>query len=149
MKTKEKIMAIQQTLSIIKPDGVKRSLIGPIIAMFESLDLHVVASQMKILSKHEVEGFYAVHKERPFFKELTEYMCSGPVLLMVLEGENAILKNREIMGATNPNDAKPGTIRKLYSKSIGENTVHGSDALETAQFEIAWFFAKSQVISRS
>lgn len=141
-------MATERTLSIIKPDGVARNLIGKIITMFEEQGLQIVASRMQILSKHESEGFYAVHRARPFFGELTEYMSSGPVLLMVLEGENAILKNRQIMGATNPADAAPGTIRKLYGKSIGENTVHGSDAPDTAAFEISWFFSQSQVMSR-
>lgn len=141
-------MAIERTLSIIKPDGVARNLIGKIIALFEEQGLQVVASRMQILSKHESEGFYAVHKARPFFGELTEYMSSGPVLLMVLEGESAISKNRQIMGATNPADAAPGTIRKLFGKSIGENTVHGSDAPDTAAFEISWFFSQSHVVSR-
>lgn len=142
-------MALERTLSIIKPDGVARNLIGKIVAMFEEQGLKVVASRMQVLSKHEAEGFYAVHKARPFFGELTEYMASGPVLLMVLEGENAIQKNRTIMGATNPKDAEDGTIRKLFGKSIGENTVHGSDAPETAAFETGWFFAQSQVCSRN
>lgn len=141
-------MAKEQTLSIIKPDGVARNLIGKIISMFEDHGLKIVASRMQILGKHEVEGFYAVHKDRPFFGELTQYMSSGPVLLLVLEGENAIAKNREIMGATNPKDAQPGTIRKLFALSIGENTVHGSDAPDTAAFEINWFFQKNQIISR-
>lgn len=141
-------MAIERTLSIIKPDGVARNLVGKIVAMFEEQGLHVIASRMQILSKHESEGFYAVHKARPFFGELTEYMCSGPVLLMVLEGEDAIAKNRKIMGATNPKDADAGTIRKLFGKSIGENTVHGSDAGDTAAFEISWFFAASNLCSR-
>ena len=138
----------EKTLSIIKPDGVSRNLIGKIIALFEEKGLTIVASRMQILSRHEAEGFYAVHKERPFFGELVDYMCSGPVLLMVLEGPNAIKLNRELMGATNPNDAAPGTIRKLYSKSIGENTVHGSDAPDTAAFEISWFFKGSDICSR-
>lgn len=142
-------MKIERTLSIIKPDGVARNLIGKIICMFEEQGLQVVASRMQILSRHEAEGFYAVHKARPFFGELVDFMCSGPVLLMVLEGENAIAKNREIMGATNPKEAKEGTIRRLFSPSIGENTVHGSDALETAQFEIGWFFQQNQVGGRS
>jgi nucleoside-diphosphate kinase len=139
-------MAIERTLSIIKPDGVARNLIGKIILMFEEQELSVVASRMQILSKHEAEGFYSIHRDRPFFDELTSYMCSGPVLLMVLEGEDAIKKNRQIMGATNPQEAVAGTIRNLYGKSIGENTVHGSDALETALFEINWFFPQSQVV---
>lgn len=142
-------MALERTLSIIKPDGVERNLIGKIIGLFEENNLKVVASRMQILSRHEAEGFYAVHKARPFFGELVSYMCSGPMLLMVLEGEDAIAKNRQLMGATNPADALPGTIRKLYSKSIGENTVHGSDAPETAAFEIQWFFKGSDVCSRS
>ena len=141
-------MSKERTLSIIKPDGVRRNLVGKIINKFEEAGLSIVANKMKNLSKHEACGFYAVHKDRPFFGELTEYMCSGPVLLMVLEGENAILKNREIMGATNPKDAKEGTIRNLFALSISENTVHGSDAPDTAQFEIGWFFAQSDVISK-
>ena len=140
-------MATERTLSIIKPDGVKKNVIGPIITKFEENGLNVAAAQMKNLSRHEAEGFYAVHKERPFFGELVDFMTSGPVLLMVLEGENAIKKNREIMGATNPADAADGTIRKLYAASIGENTVHGSDAPETAASEIAWFFRSSDVIT--
>lgn len=142
-------MKNEQTLSIIKPDGVERNLIGKIVAMFEEQGLSVVASRMQILGQYEAEGFYAVHKDRPFFGELVDYMCSGPVLLMVLEGENAIAKNREIMGATNPADAKPGTIRKQFGLSIGENTVHGSDGKETAEFEIGWFFPQNQVVSRA
>jgi nucleoside-diphosphate kinase len=136
---------MERTFSIIKPDGVARNLIGAIIARFESEGLRVVGAKMKQLGRHEAEGFYAVHRARPFFGELVESMCSGPVLLMVLEGENAILKNREIMGATNPADAKENTLRKLYARSIGENTVHGSDAPETAATEIAWFFAQSEL----
>ena len=136
---------MQRTFSIVKPDAVKRNLIGKIIARFEEEGLKIVAAQMKRLSQHEAEGFYAVHRERPFFPELVSSMTSGPVLLMVLEGENAILKNREIMGATNPEQAAEGTLRKLYALSIGENTVHGSDAPETAETEIAWFFAQSQI----
>lgn len=139
----------ERTLSIIKPDGVSRNLIGKIVGLFEEKGLSVVASRMQILSRHEAEGFYAVHKARPFFGELVDYMCSGPVLLMVLEGPNAIKLNRELMGATNPSDAAPGTIRKLYSKSIGENTVHGSDAPDTAAFEISWFFKGSEICGRS
>ncbi len=135
----------QRTFSIIKPDGVRRNLIGKIIARFEEEGLKIVAAQMKRLSLHEAEGFYAVHKERPFFRELVDSMTSGPVLLMVLEGDNAIAKNREIMGATNPAQAADNTLRKLYALSIGENTVHGSDAPETAATEIGWFFAQSLV----
>ncbi|MEL6178472.1 MAG: nucleoside-diphosphate kinase [Myxococcota bacterium] len=133
-------MAIERTLSIIKPDGVKNNVIGNIIAKFEESGLTPVAIRMTHLSQAEAEGFYAVHKERPFFGELVEFMTSGPVVLMVLEGEDAIAKNREVMGATNPADAAEGTIRKLYAASIGENTVHGSDAPETAVTEIGYFF---------
>ena len=136
---------IQRTRSIIKPDGVSRNLIGKIVSRFEEEGLKIVAARMQRLSLPEAQGFYAVHKERPFFGELVESMTSGPVLLMVLEGENAILKNREIMGATNPAQAADNTIRKLYALSIGENTVHGSDAPETAAFEISWFFAQSHI----
>jgi nucleoside-diphosphate kinase len=141
-------MTKQRTLSIIKPDGVARNLIGKIVARFEQEGLTIAAARMAQLSKYEAEGFYAVHKERPFFGELVESMCSGPVLLMVLEGENAILKNREIMGATDPSKAAENTLRKLYAKSIGENTVHGSDAPETAAFEISWFFQQNSVFSK-
>ena len=142
-------MAIEQTLSILKPDAVRRDLSGAIISKFEENGLKVVASRMQFLGKHEAEGFYAVHKERPFFGELVDYMCSGPVLLMVLEGEDAIKKNRTIMGATNPKDAADGTLRKLFAISLTENTVHGSDAPATAAFEISWFFKGSEICSRS
>ncbi len=138
-------MATERTLSIIKPDGVQRNLIGRIIAHFEENNLRVAAAQMRLMSQHEAEGFYAVHKERPFFGELIEFMTSGPVLLMVLEGENAVAKNRELMGATNPADAAEGTIRKMYAKSIGENTVHGSDSAENAAIEVSWFFKGNEV----
>ena len=138
-------MAIERTLSIIKPDGVKKGVMGAIITRFENANLNVVAMKLKTLSRHEAEGFYAVHSERPFFGELVDFMISGPVCLMILEGENAILKNRELMGATNPKDAAPGTIRADYSASIGENTAHGSDAPETAHFETNWFFAGTEV----
>lgn len=133
-------MAIEQTLSIIKPDGVKKGKIGNILNRFEEAGLTIQAIRMKQLSKLEAEGFYAVHKDRPFFQELTEFMSSGPVVISVLEGENAITKNRELMGATNPAEAKEGTIRKDFSDSVGENTVHGSDAPETAKTEIEYFF---------
>lgn len=142
-------MAKERTLSIIKPDGVARNLIGKIVARFEQEGLSIAAARMTQLSRHEAEGFYAVHKARPFFGELVDSMVSGPVLLMVLEGENAILKNREIMGATNPAQAADNTLRKLYAKSIGENTVHGSDAPETAAFEISWFFSNNNVFSKN
>ena len=130
----------QQTLSIIKPDGVKKNIIGEILKRFEANGLKIKALKMVHLSKTEAEGFYAVHKERPFFDELTTFMSSGAVVISVLEGENAIAKNREIMGATNPADADAGTIRKDFSESVGENTVHGSDALDTAKTEITYFF---------
>jgi len=138
-------MAIERTLSIIKPDGVKRDLVGKIVAKFEESGLRPVAIKRKLMSRAEAEGFYAVHRARPFFGELTEYMSSGPVVLMVLEGENAIAKNREVMGATNPANAAEGTIRKLFALSIGENTVHGSDAPETAKGEIAYWFAETEI----
>jgi nucleoside-diphosphate kinase len=140
-------MAIERTLSIVKPDGVKKNVIGKIINMFEENKLYVVAAKMMNMTKGEAEGFYAVHKARPFFGELVTFMTSGPVLVMVLEGENAIAKNREIMGATDPSKAAPGTIRKLFADSIGENTVHGSDSAENAAIESAWFFAASEIRS--
>lgn len=136
---------MEQTLSIIKPDGVKRNLIGKIIAQFEENNITIAAAKMKTLSRKEAEGFYAVHRSRPFFGELVDMMIAGPVVLMVLEGEEVIKRNREIMGATDPSKAAPGTIRKKYAVSIGENTVHGSDAPETATNEIAYFFAKSEL----
>jgi nucleoside-diphosphate kinase len=138
-------MAVEQTLSIIKPDGVKKGVMGEIIKRFESSGLNVVAIKMKTLSLHEAQGFYAVHQERPFFGELVEFMTSGPVVLMILEGENAIARNREIMGATNPADAAEGTIRRDFATNIGENTVHGSDATDTAHFETNWFFAGTEI----
>ena len=141
-------MALERTLSIIKPDGVKKNVIGKIIAMFEEKGLKIAAAKMVQMTKGEAEGFYAVHKQRPFFGELTTFMQSGPVLLMVLEGEDAIAKNREIMGATDPAKAAAGTIRKLFASSIGENTVHGSDAPETAKTEIAWFFPECEILTR-
>jgi nucleoside-diphosphate kinase len=141
-------MATQRTLSIIKPDGVKKNVIGKIIDTFESNKLTVVAAKLVQLTRGEAEGFYAVHKARPFFGELCDFMTSGPVLLMVLEGEDAIAKNRELMGATNPANAAEGTIRKRFASSIGENTVHGSDAPDTAKTEIAWFFAENELFSR-
>ncbi len=131
---------IQRTLSIIKPDAVERNLIGAILSMIEGADLRIVGMKRLRLSKQDAEGFYAVHKERAFFGELTEYMASGPVVVAVLEGENAIARYRELMGATNPANAAPGTIRKTYAKSIEANSVHGSDAPETAAFEIGYFF---------
>lgn len=139
-------MSQQRTFSIIKPDGVRRNLIGPIITKFEENGLRPVAIRRKLLSRAEAEGFYAVHKERPFFGELVDFMTSGPVVLMVLEGDNAVAKNREIMGATNPKEAAPGTIRAEFAESIGENTVHGSDAPETAAQEIQYFFADTEIV---
>ena len=140
-------MALQHTLSIIKPDGVKKSKIGYIFNKFENAGLTIKATKMLHLSKREAEGFYAFHKERAFFSELTDFMSSGPVVVSVLEGENAIAKNREIMGATNPAEAAKGTIRKELSDSIGENTVHGSDAKETAKVEISYFFSKKELVN--
>ncbi|MBN1573029.1 MAG: nucleoside-diphosphate kinase [Deltaproteobacteria bacterium] len=132
---------IEQTLSIIKPDGVKKSIIGEIVKTFEENGLKVVAMKMIHMSKREAEGFYAVHKDRPFFQSLTDFMSSGPSVVQVLEGENAIQRNRDIMGATDPAKAEPGTIRNKYGSSIEVNTVHGSDAPETAKTEIAYFFS--------
>lgn len=141
-------MATERTLSIIKPDGVEKNVIGKILAMFEENGLKIIGQKMVRLTRAEAEGFYAVHKERPFFGELVEFMTSGPVVLMVLEGENAIQKNRDLMGATDPAEAKEGTIRKLFATDKGKNTVHGSDSPETAKTEIAWFFAESELFSR-
>ena len=141
-------MALERTLSIVKPDGVARNLIGQVIGRFEKVGLKVVAARMVHLSQRDAEGFYAVHAARPFFKDLVKYMTSGPVLLQVLEGENAIAKNREIMGATDPKKAAPGTIRADLAQSIEANTVHGSDAPETAAVEIAFFFAGTELHSR-
>ncbi|HLR82362.1 MAG TPA: nucleoside-diphosphate kinase [Paenalcaligenes sp.] len=141
-------MAIERTLSIIKPDAVGKNVIGKIIGRFEEAGLKVAAARMVHLSRQEAEGFYAVHKERPFFNDLVEFMISGPVFVQVLEGENAIAKNRELMGATNPKEAEPGTIRADFAESIDANAVHGSDAPETAAEEIAFFFPSSQIYSR-
>mgnify|MGYP003514009794 CR=1 FL=1 len=141
-------MALERTLSIVKPDGVTRNLIGEVVRRLERAGLKVVGSRMLRLSKSEAEGFYAVHRERPFFNDLVRYMTSGPVVVQVLEGENAIRKNREVMGATNPADAADGTIRKAFARSIGENSVHGSDAPETAAVEIAFFFPGMNVYTR-
>lgn len=138
-------MAIERTLSIIKPDAVKKGVIGAIIARFESEGLRIAAIRKVHLSLREAQGFYAVHAHRPFFGELTEFMSSGPAVVIVLEGENAILRNREIMGATNPANAAEGTLRKLYADSVGENAVHGSDAPETAAVEIAYFFRGTEL----
>lgn len=130
----------ERTLSIIKPDATRRNLIGALIERFEKRGLRPVAMHMRSLSRSEAEGFYAVHRQRPFFKDLVEFMISGPVVVMVLEGEDAIRLNREIMGATNPKDAAPGTIRREFALSVQENTVHGSDGQETARWEISYFF---------
>lgn len=138
-------MAIERTLSIIKPDAVEKNKIGAILNLIEEAGLKVVATRMLKLSPEVAGGFYAVHKERPFFGELVEFMSRGPVVVSVLEGENAVAKYREIMGATNPAEAAEGTIRKLYADSIGENAVHGSDSLENAKIEIAYFFAESEI----
>jgi len=133
-------MAIERTLSIIKPDAVKKNVIGQIYSRFEGAGLKVIAARMTWLSEQEAGQFYAVHKERPFFKDLVSFMTSGPVMIQALEGENAIAKNRDLMGATNPKDAAPGTIRADFAESIDANAVHGSDAPETAAVEVAFFF---------
>ena len=141
-------MAVERTLSIIKPDAVAKNVIGEILARFEKAGLRIVASRMIHLSRQEAEGFYAVHRARPFFKDLVEFMISGPVMVQALEGENAILKNRELMGATDPKKADKGTIRADVADSIDANAVHGSDAVETAQNEIAYFFPSLNIYSR-
>jgi nucleoside-diphosphate kinase len=141
-------MALERTFSIVKPDGVARNLIGEVYRRFEKAGLKIVASKLTHLSKAEAEGFYAVHKARPFFNDLVTYMISGPVVLQVLEGDNAVLKNREIMGATDPKKAAPGTIRADLAESIEANTVHGSDSAENAAIEIAYFFAQTEIHSR-
>lgn len=139
-------MAVERTLSIIKPDAVKKNIIGKVLARFEEEGLRLVALRKVHLSLREAEGFYAVHRHRPFFGELTQFMSSGPCVVIVLEGEGAIAKNREIMGATDPAKAAPNTLRKLYANSIGENAVHGSDAPETAAVEIAYFFRGTELL---
>lgn len=141
-------MAIERTLSIIKPDAVAKNVIGQIVSRFEGAGLKVIAARMVHLSRAEAEGFYAVHRERPFFKDLVDFMISGPVFVQVLEGEGAIAKNRELMGATDPKKADKGTIRADFAESIDANAVHGSDAPETAQVEIAYFFPALNVYSR-
>jgi nucleoside-diphosphate kinase len=138
-------MAIERTLSIIKPDGVEKGIIGRVISRFETSGLKPVAMKMKLLSRTEAEGFYAVHKARPFFGDLVKFMTSGPVLLMVLEGEGAVAKNREIMGATDPKKAAEGTIRKDFATDIEKNTVHGSDSAENAKVEVSYFFPEIEV----
>lgn len=142
-------MSKEQTLSIIKPDAVGKNHIGDIIARFEKAGLKIVAAKLKHLSQKEAEGFYAVHKERPFFKDLVSFMITGPVMIMVLEGDNAILKNRDIMGATDPQKADKGTIRADFATTIDENAVHGSDSLENAKTEIAYFFASTEICPRT
>lgn len=139
-------MATERTFSMIKPDATKRNITGQVLAKLEAAGLRVVAQKRIHMSLAQAQGFYAVHKERPFFGELTEMMSSGPTIVQVLEGENAIAKNREVMGATNPAEAADGTIRKEHALSIGENTVHGSDAPETAAQEIAYFFAETEIV---
>jgi nucleoside-diphosphate kinase len=142
-------MALERTLSIVKPDGVSRNLIGEVYRRFEAAGLRVIAARMMHLSLLEAEGFYAVHRARPFFKDLVSYMTSGPVIVQVLEGENAIARNRELMGATDPKKAAPGTIRADLALSIEQNVVHGSDGAETATQEIGYFFAGTQVFPRA
>lgn len=141
-------MAVERTLSIIKPDAVAKNVIGEILARFEKAGLRIIASRMIHLSRQDAEGFYAVHRARPFFKDLVEFMISGPVMVQALEGEDAILKNRELMGATDPKKADKGTIRADFAESIDANAVHGSDAVETAQHEIAYFFPSLNIYSR-
>jgi nucleoside-diphosphate kinase len=139
---------IERTLSIIKPDGVAKDVIGEIYSRFEQAGLKIIAARMEQLSQGQAEEFYSVHKERPFFGDLVAFMTSGPVMIQVLEGENAVLRNRELMGATNPQEAAPGTIRADFAQSIDANAVHGSDATETAQVEIACFFGENNIYSR-
>ena len=141
-------MAIERTLSIIKPDAVAKNVIGQIYARFEAAGLKVVAARMVHLSRLEAEQFYGVHKERPFFKDLVDFMISGPVMIQALEGENAVLKNRELMGATDPKKAEAGTIRADFADSIDANAVHGSDSLENAAIEVAYFFAATEICAR-
>ena len=139
-------MAIERTFSIIKPDATARNLTGAINAMIEGAGLRIIAQRRARITREQAETFYAVHRERPFFRELVEFMTSGPVVVQVLEGENAIARYREIMGATDPAKAAPGTIRKVHAKSLGENSVHGSDAPDTAQQEIAQFFSGNDIV---
>ena len=139
-------MAIERTFSIIKPDATERNLTGAVNAVIENAGLRIVAQKRILMSRREAETFYAVHRERPFFGELVDFMISAPVVVQVLEGENAVLRYREIMGATNPESAAEGTIRKLYAKSIGENSVHGSDSQDNAKIEIAQFFSGNEIV---
>ena len=141
-------MALERTLSIIKPDAVKKNVIGQILARFEKAGLRIVAARMTHLSRAEAEGFYAVHRQRPFFEDLVEFMISGPVLIQVLEGENAISRNRELMGATDPKKADKGTIRADFADSIDANAVHGSDSVDNARTEVAYFFPACEVYAR-
>jgi len=141
-------MALERTLSIIKPDAVKKNVIGQILARFEKAGLRIIAARMKHLSRMEAEGFYAVHRERPFFRDLVDFMISGPVLIQVLEGENAVARNRELMGATDPKKAEQGTIRADFAQSIDANAVHGSDSAENARTEVAYFFPAAEVYTR-
>ena len=140
-------MALEQTLSIIKPDGVRRNLVGKILSRFEENNLRIVATKMIHMTISDAEGFYTVHLERPFFSELTQFMSSGPVVVSILENENAVSHHRKIMGATNPAEAAEGTIRRDYAESLGENTVHGSDSLENATVEIAYFFSQTERVN--
>ena len=142
-------MAIERTFSIIKPDAVAKNVIGEIYSRFEKGGLRIVAAKMLHLTREQAEDFYAVHKERPFYKDLVEFMTSGPVVVQVLEGDNAVLKNRELMGATNPQDADPGTIRADFAETVDENAVHGSDAPETAAQEIEFFFGEEGICPRT
>ena len=142
-------MAIERTFSIIKPDAVAKNVIGEIYSRFEKGGLRIIAAKMLHLTREQAEGFYAVHKERPFYQDLVEFMTSGPVVVQVLEGENAIVKNRELMGATNPQDADPGTIRADFAETVDENAVHGSDAPETAAQEIEFFFGEEGICPRT
>lgn len=142
-------MAIERTFSIVKPDAVAKNVIGEIYSRFERAGLRIVAGKMLHLTREQAEGFYAVHKERPFFKDLVEFMLSGPVMLQVLEGEDAIARNREVMGATNPKEAAPGTIRAEFADDVSENAVHGSDGPDTARTEIAFFFAEGEICPRT
>ena len=142
-------MPVEKTLSIIKPDAVGDNNVGKILQRFEDKNLEIVASKMIRLSKEKAEGFYSIHKDKPFFNSLVKFMTSGPVVVQVLRGDNAIMKNREIMGATNPAEANEGTIRKDFAKSIDENAIHGSDALETAKIEIEYFFENDEICERT
>ena len=139
-------MALERTFSILKPDATERNITGAVNALIEGAGLRIVAQKRIRMTRREAETFYAIHRERPFFGELVEFMTSGPVVVQVLEGENAVARYREVMGATNPDSAAPGTIRKQFARSVGENTVHGSDSVENAQIEIAQFFAGNEIV---